>query len=249
LKAIKKEKVMSKLRYSFLLLVLWPLIFTGQTFEKDLEQIHLKFVNANYISYRLNYVLKESHDINSRVISTLKGRYVRNEKVTISQMDQIYSVGFNDKTVIVNKDDKQLFVKNEAPKPSQAPDALQQLKEYNQFVSKTTRLATSKKDIVMYVVELKSNVLSGVSKYEVSFNEKTFFMDQLTLYYKKPLPKDENYGVKGTEIPRLEIQFYDFDSKAIYDKAELSATYYYTKGASGYVPSFNFKGYGIKEMF
>lgn len=221
----------------------------GQTFEKDMEQVNKRFVNNNRIAYQINYVLKESHDVNSKVLSKNSGRYVKQNDKILSQYDKQFTLITANQVVMVNKDEARILVKQQASKENTSPDVIAQLNEYNKQIEKVVRLTTNKKDVIMYSVELKKNPLSPISKYEISINTSTFYMEQMTLFYKGTLDRDEENNIKGTEVPRLDIIFYDFNAGKLFTPQELEPSYYYVKSDKKYLPSANFKNYVVKELF
>lgn len=230
-------------------LIIVSLLIKAQTFDKDLELVYKNFVNAPKISYNINYVLKESHNVDSKIISQNKGRYVKQKDKFISQYALKYTLVSPIEIIMVDKEEKFIRVKKqEKTKTPQTPDFIEQLKEYNKGIEKVTKLTTNKKDVVTYSIQLKNLPLYGISRYEISINTKTYYLEQMTLFYKNPLAKDPDNNILGTEVPRLEILFYDFNNSKNYSEMELETNYYYTKDNKKISPSVNFKNYDVKEI-
>ncbi|MCE3226615.1 MAG: hypothetical protein K0S32_1166 [Bacteroidetes bacterium] len=221
----------------------------SQTFEKDMETVYKNFVSASKIAYNIKYVLKENHNDNSRIISQNTGRYIKSKSKCISQYATKYTLTVPGEILMVDKDEKFIRVKKQAGDDKKDPDFMSQLKEYNKGIDKVTRLTTNKKDVITYNVQLKNIALYGISRYEISINTKTFYMEQMTLFYKQPLKKDPQNNIQGTEVPRLEIIFSDFNNQKIYNEAELETGFYYTKDNKKLSPTANFKNYDVKEIF
>jgi hypothetical protein len=234
--------------YSIPLLLLASVVARSQNFEKDMELMYKNFVNASKISYSIKYVLKESHDINSRVISQNTGRYVKAGETYLSQYDTKYTVVTPKQIILVDNSEKQVRVKKDERKNKQVPDFLADLKEYSKAISKVVKLETNKKEIITYHIELKDIPFYGISAYDISINTKKNYMEQMTLFYKKPLSKDPDNNIKGTEVPRLEIIFYDFNAPKLYKNEELDPLYYYVAENKKIRASSNFKSYNIKEI-
>ncbi len=244
---LKNKRLKQQLTY---FLILLGSVTNAQTFDKDLEQVYKNFVNAAKISYNINYVLKESHNVDSKIISQNKGRYVKQKDKYISQYALKFTLVLPSEIIMVDKDEKFMRVKKQdKSKTPQPPDFIEQLKEYNKGIERVAKLATNKKDVVTYNIELKNLPLYGISRYEISINTKTYYMEQMTLFYKNPLAKDPDNNINGTEVPRLEILFYDFNNSKNYSELEFETNYYYTKNNKQISPSLNFKNYDVKEIF
>lgn len=228
-------------------LILTSLVSFSQTFEKDMAIVYKNFVNANKIAYNIKYVLKQSHDINSGIISQNTGYYAKLNDTYISRYASKYTIVCPKEVIMVDEEEKYMRVKKQG-KQTNEPDFLGQLKEYKNGIEKVTRLTTNKKDVITYNVELKNIALYSLSRYEISINTKTFYMEQITLFYKQPLQKDDENKIKGNEVPRLEIIFYDFNNAKIVSPNELEPVYYYTRSNKKISPSSNFKNYDVKEI-
>jgi hypothetical protein len=240
---------MKKLVYTIALFFICVFVNAqSQSFEKDMEMVYKNFVNINKISYNIKYLLKESHEVNSKILSQNTGRYVKIKDKYISQYSNTYTLVNPTEVILVDNQEKYIRIKKQTKNKVQEPDFLGQLKEYNKGVQKVTRLTTNKKDVVTYNVQLKNIAIYGISRYEISINTKTYFMEQMTMFYKNPLEKDPENNIKGTEVPRLDIIFFDFNSLKIYNELELNSSYYYTRGETKINPSANFKSYDVKEI-
>lgn len=235
------------------LLTLIPLFFlkllNAQDFEKDMQLLNKKFVSAENISFRIDYVLKASHSENSDVINRNSGRYVKQNQIFLSAYDRKATLVTPDKTVFLDGDDHAIRVKktSEAKNNVSPADFLVQLKQYNKNVSevKHTLLA---KHLIKYDVILKDIQLFPISHYELTIDLETGYLRQMTLFYRKPLHKDADFNITGTELPRLEILFSGFNQNTIFSKNELDINYYYNVSSGKLTPSTNFKGYIIKEI-
>ncbi len=221
----------------------------GQTFEKDLEKVYKNFINTSKISYSIKYVLKENHSPDSRTISESSGKYLKEKDKYINVLDHRSTLVTNNEIVIIDNQSKFIRVKKVAGKMPEKPDFLSQLTEYNENIDKVTQLSSTKKNVVVYRVDLKANGYSPVSYYELAINAKTNYVERISLYYSKPLNKNEEYKVTGKERPRLDIIFYDFNNTSHEAQKELSSNYYYIKNQNKLSPTFNFKGYDVKEIF
>jgi hypothetical protein len=235
--------------YLLPVLLFFDLAVNAQSFEKDMELVYKNFVNAGKISYNIKYVLKEGHDVNSKVISQSMGRYIKRDERYMSQYASKYTLVTPKEIIMVDAEEKFICVKKEEQKGKTQPDFLKQLEEYNKGVEKVTRLETDRKNVITYKVELKNLPLFGVTGYEVSINTKTHYMEQVTLLYKKPLRKDPDNNISGSEIPRLEIIFYDFNNPKNFKPSELEGSYYYSAANKKLKATENFKNYNVKEIF
>jgi hypothetical protein len=232
------------------ILALSLFVLHAQSFEKDMELAYQQFVNSVRISYHIKYVLHENHQASSRVIMESKGKFVKEENSYISVYDTKASLVTNQEIIMVDHDTRRIRIKklNESD-PSPVPDALQQIREYNKNVAKITSTENNSANTVTYRIELKKTGLFPISHYEITLHAKSHYIEQLTLFYKKPIEKNEAYRVNGNEIPRLDILFYDVNASGVYSKQELENDYYYIKNNKQLLPSSNFKNYDVKEVF
>jgi hypothetical protein len=239
---------MKKIQYSLCLLLL--VVFTkAQNFEKDMAQVYKNFVNAPKIAYDISYVLKENHSATSKIISQITGRYVKLNDKCISQYDAKYTLTNATEIIMVDKEEKNIRVKKQNPKkPIANTDFLTQLKEYNKAIESVSALPGAKKETIVYTVQLKKNGIYPVTKYDITINTKTYYMEQISLFYNRPLDKDLDNNITGSEIPRLDILFLNVNAAKLYKTDELETAYYYSKQAKAISPSSNFTGYNIKEI-
>lgn len=231
-------------------LILLTLSLGAQTFEKDMELVYLNFVNVPKIAYQINYTLKASHKTESAVISKSGGKYIKLNNTYLSVYDDKVSLTMPSEIIMIDNQEKRIRVKSVTTKEkTNQPDFITQLKEYNKNVAKVTKLAGINKNTFSYKIELKNTDLFPISSYEITIQQKTNYVEQITMFYKKPLQKNEDYSVNGTEIPRLEIQFYNFNSAKLIASKELEPSYYYSKLNKKLIPSSNFNGYDIKQLY
>lgn len=225
-------------------------LFTNaQTFEKDMEQVNKKFVNTPKISYKINYILRESHDESSRIISKNTGKYAKSNSTYISVYDTKATLVNPGEIILIDGGDKHIRVKKSSVKNTPAaPDFMAQLKEYNSNVSAITR-HTQEKDLVMYDVTLKDVGFFPITHYQLTIDTRNGYVKQMSLFYKKPMEKDEDFKISGSEIPRLDILFSEFNNNKLLDAKELDPSYYYSRSDKNLFPSSNFKGYDVKEIF
>ena len=221
----------------------------AQTFEKDMELVNKKFVNSIKISYKINYILRESHDELSRVISKNSGKYAKHNSAYISVYDTKATLVNAKEIILIDGTDKQIRVKKmDAKKPLPVPDFVTQLREYNKQVSGITR-EVHEKGVVVYDVTLKDVGLFPISHYQLTIDTHSGYLKQMTLFYKKPMERDDDFNISGSEIPRLDIIFSEFNNDKLLNTKELDPSYYYSKFDETLLPSVNFKGYDVKEIF
>lgn len=236
---------MKKLKTFFLVLLVIPAL--SQTFEKDMEQMHKKFVNAAHIAYTIRYVLKESHDEGSRIVSESTGKYIKDNDTYLSVLDDKATLVTPRQVVLVDREQKRISVKQVKEKIQETNDLVKMLKLSTETAQKINRREV--KNQIVYDVILKSEARSPLERYQVKLNSETFYMESVTLFYKKALEPNKDYRVSGKEIPRLDIFFGDFDDRKINTDPEIQTDYYFTKLNNKLSPTLNFKGYAIKEIF
>lgn len=220
----------------------------AQDFSNDMQLVNEKFAANPNVSFRIDYVLRAEHKMNSRVISRNTGRYVRRKEVYLSVYDKKATLVTANEVIMLDGDDRTIRVKKlTSAAPTQSPDFFAQLKEYNKNVKEIKRTVLDKHR-VQYDVILKNTQLFPISHYELTIDVESGYLQQMTLFYKKPLGKDPNFNLDGSEVPRLEILFSAFNQSSVFDKSELSAGYYYYFSSDKLTPSTHFKGYTIKEI-
>ena len=60
------------------------------------------------------------------------------------------------------------------------------------------------------------------------------------------MERDDDFNISGSEIPRLDIIFSEFNNDKLLNTKELDPSYYYSKFDETLLPSVNFKGYDVK---
>lgn len=221
----------------------------AQSFEKDMELVHKYFIDAPYISFNIKYQLKENHKADAKILTETQGRYVKENSSYLSVMDKITTLVTPQEIVFIDAEEKRMNVKKIKDKLPENIDFIKLLKLSMPNVEATTVKKESDKNHVIYKIKIKNSDLYPISGYEIEMNTKTNFLERMTLFYKKTIQQNDDYGITGKEIPRLDIVFYDFNKEKNNTLKELQTIYYYTKNNSKLIPTLNFNGYAIKEIF
>lgn len=221
---------------------------TSQNFETEMKMVYANYNQSDKVAFNIDYKLRENHNPNSRIITTSTGKYVKVNDRFISVYDYKLTLVSPTEIIMVDKSEKKIRIKKLKSKIESNPDFMAQLKSYNSFVAKVVPIRTNMENIIMYNVELKVGTPFPISKYELYIDVKKHLITQMSLFYKKPLEKDEDYNIAGTEVPRLDIVFYDINNNKLFTKAELEDAYYYKVRNEKLVPSINFITYDIKEI-
>ncbi len=219
----------------------------AQNFETDMKLVYDDFIQSEKVAFNISYVLRENHNLDSRIIHTNIGKYIKLKNKFISVYDTKSTLVLPSEIIMIDKEDKKIRVKKVKQKENINPDFMTQLKSYNGYISKVVALKTNKENVLTYNVELKSNAPFPISKYEISIDTKKHYLVQMSLFYKKPLEKDEDYKITGKEIPRLDIIFSDINNSSLFSIVEFEEAYYFLKKNSKLSPSQNFKDYDVKE--
>jgi hypothetical protein len=222
---------------------------TGQEFEKDMERIYNSFVKPDYIHFNIRYVLRAEHQPDSRVVSETNGRYAKSKNKYISVMDSKATLVTPREVLMIDKAERKIRIKKLKEPIENSIDFLTQLKELNKDIAGTSKANDKNAQTFVYQVRLKNTEFMPVSAYDMEVDVRTNHITRLTLYYKKPLEQNEDYHVKGDEIPRLDIIFSDIETGKPGSSTELNPEHYYTSNKSQLIPTTNFKGYEIKEVF
>lgn len=221
----------------------------GQGFEQDMQAVYKSFIAPEHISFDIQYVLRSGAGSDARVISESKGRYLKSKNRYISVFDSKATVVTPREVIMIDEEDKRIRVKKLKESIDNTIDFLEQLKEFNKSIERTERELSSDGRNVTYRVILKSTDLLPIRQYDICISSKTHLISRLTLYYKKPLEKDEDYKLTGNEIPRLDITFSGIETGKPASSRDLDPAYYYSVNKSQLSPTNNFKGYEIKEVF
>jgi hypothetical protein len=218
--------------------------------SQDFKQDMLALVNAQKVDkqcFSLTYNLRENHQSNSRVLYVSKGKYIKVKDACLSTLDHISSLTLKEEIITVDKNEQQLTI-SKLNQSSKAPtnDILQQIENYNQYIQKVTGTKLTN-NAYQYTIVLKQT-FSAISKYELVFDIKLKTILRMTLFYKTPIEEDKRYHITGKEIPRLDIEFTNYNDFKLLNEAECNASYYYTKNKNKLIPSSNFNGYDIKQL-
>lgn len=220
----------------------------SQDFSKDMNKVYETYKSNSGIGFTIKYVLHENHNETSRIISSKNGLYVKLKNKVLSRYDYLTTVTSPNKIITIDNSNKSILIKNFNKNIyTDVPDFIGQFKNYEKSVVKTKVINSNVPNIIIYSVELKTGGLAPISKYEISIDKKSGYITKMSLFYTTKLDKDEDYGIKGTEIPRLDIFFSDFNDKKIVNANEFDDFYYYTKVKGGVIPSVNYKNYTVKE--
>lgn len=232
---------------AFYIFMLYSGVILSQDFSKDIAKAYSAY-KTERICFNIKYVLHESHKSDSRIISAKNGSYVKSKDKTLSKYDHLSTLTASNKIIVVDGDEKNIRIKKfNKDLYKEVPDFISQFKDFEKSISKTYLLKSDDPNILCYSVELKKNGLIPVSKYEIFIDKKNYYIVRMSLYYLNKLEKDDDYGIKGTEIPRLDILFSDFNDKKVFDESEFSDAYYYIKAKGKLLPSVNYKNYVVKE--
>jgi hypothetical protein len=230
-------------------LILCTFLLQAQNFEKDMELVYKYFVNAPRIAFNIKYLLKESHKAESKVLTETSGRFMKEKDTYLSELDKIATLVTPLEILFVDHNDKRINIKKIKAKPPENIDFIKLLKISQSNIETVNKQPSEHKDQLTYKIKIKSSDVYPMSYYEIVINTKTNYLERMTLFYKKTLQENESYGVTGKEIPRLDILFYDFNSPKLNAGQELKTLYYYTKQNAKLIPTINFNGYAIKEVF
>lgn len=232
--------------YVSIAFVLAVLSLRSQDFKKDIVDVFNQQNKLPNLCYSLVYTLRESHNVNSKVLHKSNGKYIKIKDSYLSSIDHITSITMPDVIIMVNKADKTMILKKNMMKTPVQPDIMKQLEEYNKFTQKivTTDLGKGK---YSYTVELKKT-LYQISKYEIVIDTKAKSIVRLSLFYKNALAKDDAYHITGKEVPRLDIEFNDYNNFNLLKEAECKKNYYVTQNHNKLTPTSNFLGYAIKQL-
>jgi hypothetical protein len=146
---------------------------------------------------------------------------------------------------MIDSEQKKMVLSKNVKKAPVQSDQLKQIDEYNKYISKTVVNQLSK-NVVMYSVELKKNPYP-ISKYELVIDTKLKSLVRLSLFYKGTLDKDDKFKVTGKEVPRMDIEFFDYNNFKVLKEIECMKSYYYVQNGNKLIPTANYKGYEIKK--
>jgi hypothetical protein len=221
------------------------LCLKSQDFKQDLTELVNQQNKLEKQCYRITYTLRENYNYNSRVIQKSVGKYIKLKNSYLSALDHILSVNLPDEVIMIDSEQKKIVLSKNVKKTVAPSDQLKQIDEYNKYTSKTIVTQLSK-NVVMYSVELKKNPYP-ISKYELVIDTKSKSMVRLSLFYKGTLDKDDKYKVTGKEVPRMDIEFFDYNNFEKLKEIECTKGYYYIKTGNKLIPTDNYKGYEIKK--
>ena len=218
----------------------------SQDFKKDIVDVYNQQHQLTNLGYSLKYTLRESHNPNSKILHQSHGKYIKMKDTYLSSLDQITSLTMPDLIIMVNSESKTMILKKNSMKEVVQPDILKQLEEYNKYTKKivTTDLGKGK---YSYMVELNSKLFQ-LSKYEIVIDTKTKSIMRLNMFYKGTLPKDDAYHITGKEVPRLDIEFNNYNDFTFLKEIECQKSYYISQTNHKIKPTSNFLGYEIKQL-
>lgn len=232
--------------FIYLFLITQISVLKSQDFNTDLMAVMAQQNKLEKQCYSITYTLRENHNYNSKVIYKSLGKYIKTKNTFLSMLDHITSVTMSDQVIMVDSEVKKIVISKNTKKVQAQLDVLKQLEGYNKNILKTVRTEISKNRF-LYSIELKKNP-SPISKYEIVIDNRSKSLVRLTLFYKGALPKDDDYHITGTEVPRLDIEFFNYNDFNVLKEIECSKSYYYNQNGNKLIPTYNFKDYEVKQL-
>jgi hypothetical protein len=229
----------------YLVFITSVLSLKSQDFKQDLTAVVNQQNKLEKQCYNVTYTLRENHNFNSKVIQKSVGKYIKLKNSYLSAIDHVLSVNLPNEVIMIDSQQKKIVISKNDKKTVTPSDQFMQIDEYNKYISKMVVNQLSK-NVVMYSVELKKNPYP-ISKYEIVIDTKLKSYVRLSLFYKGTLDKDDRFKVTGKEVPRMDIEFFDYNDFVKIKEIECTKSYYYTQIGNKLIPTDNYKGYEIKK--
>jgi hypothetical protein len=218
----------------------------SQVAKEDFAKINKVYSDNHQLSMKMKYEVYKNKN-SATALQTETGEVVQAESGKYTRIGKIETIETDQYRLIVDHEEKNmsmLGISNEE-QPVAKPDAsyMVNLEQLLGICSKVEfkKINDSQNNYTMVIPDEEYEEIS------ISFNSTTFFIEKMTLYYKEKqnLEEKEN-GLK--EAPRMEISYYDVNTKPNLKNAVFTYSRFLEKRNGKWIGKAPYQDYKINEL-
>ena len=217
----------------------------AQVSKEDFAKINKVYISHPQLYFKAKYDLYKNQNIKETFESEM-GETKRNGNLLYTKIGKIESIHSEKYNVIVDNEDKTISLLAHDPDENGFDEKL-----YMINLEKTLKLCTKvefAKEIGSQNSYLLTLPYSEYSQVKITYNKKTFFIEKITLYYKKEQVLNEQDKNEKKEQPRVEITYYDFDETPHFNETDFSYDKFLEKANGKFRCKSTYSGYTLKNL-
>lgn len=223
-------------------------LYTGsciaQIAKDDFAMINKTYDNNSRLSMKMKYEVYQNKDTKS-VYQFETGEIEKNGNSKYTRIGEMETIENEKYTLIVDKEDKNISVLGKSI--GTLPDKAEQLDMANmeQLLTICTKVEFKKENNNQnsYVLSIPNSEYTEV---KLVYNSKTFFVEKMILFYNEEQNLEEKDGGLK-EAPRVEITYYDFNIKPVFQEKDFTYEKYLVKSKGKFYGKEAYKSYTINE--